>query len=111
MNLARRWYTWLNSADAFCRAFSSPGWPSARARVAVRPRDPQRRAARQDRFRLWRELALALPLEPVERAGEVTHHQVEVAVAVPVDGEGPGANLLRQLLVPFRGDEERPAVG
>src|SRR5262245_36534974 len=80
-------------------------------RVAVVALDPQRRAAGRDQLGLGRELALALPLEPVERAGEVAHDQVEVAVAVPVDGEGPRADLLGQFFFPRRGDDEGLAVG
>src|SRR5205823_5119396 len=54
-------------------------------RIAVMALDAQRHPAALDDFGLGPEPALALALEPVERAGEVAHDQVEVAVAVPVD--------------------------
>src|SRR5205823_1082428 len=63
-------------------------------RVAVGALDSQGRAAGFDQLRLREELPLALPLEPVESAGEVPHDQVQMAVAVPVDGKRPRANLL-----------------
>ena len=63
-------------------------------RVAVMARDPQRLVAGLDLLGLRLELALALPLEQVERAGEVADDQVEVAVAVPIDREGPRADVL-----------------
>src|SRR5438309_4802027 len=42
-------------------------------RIAVRALDSQRRMAGLDQLRRRQELAIALPLEPVERAGEVPH--------------------------------------
>src|SRR5262249_7358714 len=48
-------------------------------RVAVSARQLQRLAVRHQQFRRRRELALALSLEPVEGAGEISHDQVQLA--------------------------------
>ena len=63
--------------------------------VAVIPLDFQGLTTGLDLLRDRRELAFSLPLEEVERAGEVTDDEIEVPVAIPVDREGPGANVLR----------------
>jgi hypothetical protein len=55
--------------------------------------DAQRLLAGLDDFGPGPELALALPLEPVERAGEVADDEVEVPVAVPIDRERPGKDV------------------
>src|SRR5262249_1446895 len=59
---------------------------------------------------LRRELALPLPFEPVESAGEVSHDQVQLPVAIPVDRERPRANLLGPLVLAFCRYDERLAV-
>src|SRR5262245_1159717 len=79
-------------------------------RVAVGAGDLQRLAVRQDRLGLRGELALALALEPEERAREVADDQVELAVAVPVDREGAGADLVRQVLFPVARQQQHLAV-
>src|SRR5262249_5032887 len=62
--------------------------------VAVIALDLQRLFAGFDLVGLGQELAVSLPVEEVERAGEIADDQVEVAVAVPVDRERSGADIV-----------------
>src|SRR5262249_41758183 len=58
-------------------------------RIAMPALDSQRLPAGLDDFGFGPEPALALSLEPVERTGEVAHDQIEVTIAIPIDGERP----------------------
>src|SRR5262245_36432600 len=78
--------------------------------VAVMTLDLQGLITGLDLVRLREELAVSLPLEEVERAGEVTDDEIEVPITVPVDREGPGADVLGHLLTTLNGDEGRCAV-
>lgn len=62
-----------------------------------------------DRDGFRRKLALALPLEQIEGAGEIADDQIKPTVTVPVRREGAGAGVLIRRLT-FRGDDERFAV-
>ena len=83
--------------------------PVDHERVAVITVDLQGLAIGLDLFGLRRELAFALSLEEVERAGEVADDEIEVPVAVPVDRERAGADVLGHLPT-VQGDDERFAV-
>src|SRR5258708_2283100 len=62
-----------------------------------------------DLFRLRQELAFTLALEKVERAGKVADDQIEIPVAVPVNREGPRADVLDPVFG-FNGNDQRLAV-
>ena len=62
--------------------------------IAVMTLDLQGLITCLDLLRLRQELAFPLPLEEVERAGEVADDQIEMPVTVPVDREGAGADVL-----------------
>ena len=77
--------------------------------------DYQRAIAGLHLFRLREELAAPLTLEEVELAGESADDQVKVTVAVPVDRERPGADIVDPVLalagLAADGDDEWLAVG
>src|SRR5262249_55873057 len=75
--------------------------PVDHERVAVIALDPQRLPTALDELRLGPKLPLALTLEPVERPGEVAHDEIEVAIAIPIDREGPRADFLDELIGVF----------
>src|SRR5262249_46246961 len=60
--------------------------------IAVMAFDSQGTLPRLHRFGFGFELAFPLSTEQVKRSVEVADDQIEVAVAVPVDGEWPGAD-------------------
>ncbi len=70
----------------------------------------ERLAADHEHLRRRRELPLSLSLEPVEGASEVPHDQVQLPIAIPIDGERSRANLLGQPVIAFGGNDERLAV-
>src|SRR6478735_8517244 len=79
--------------------------------VAVIADDLERTVVGSNQLALRLKFTLAFTLEQIERSGKVASDQIQVAVAVPIDGHGPSAddvdNPVVLLVFFFQGNEQR----
>src|ERR1044072_7802059 len=89
--------------------------PVDHERRAVITADLERAAVDSDQLALRLKFTFTFALEEKERSSEVAGDQIQIAVAVPIDSHGPGANDVYNPLIVLprflHGNEQRLVVG